>query len=164
MVVDVYFDGCCIPNPGEMSYGFFVIDNSEIKYEEGRKIGYGTNNVAEYTGALAALQYCTTNNIPEANIIGDSLLVVNQLNNKWKVKNEKLKIIHSVIKELMKNGNYTFKHVYRNFNERADILARNALSEGTSPQPSLPKESESSSSNKRGICGVSNRGMARRFR
>ena len=59
---------------------------------------------------------------------GDSLLVINQINGKWKVKNENLKKLYQKAKYFEKKFNYiTFTHIYREGNKRADELANQAL-------------------------------------
>ena len=58
----------------------------------------------------------------------DSKLVVEQLEGRWKIKNEKLKVIYLQIKELLKSfERITFKHIYRHFNTHADSLANKAI-------------------------------------
>jgi ribonuclease HI len=55
---------------------------------------------------------------------GDSMLVINHLKKKWKVNNKNLKNLYlSIEKTLERFDNISFKHIYRNYNKRADELA-----------------------------------------
>lgn len=96
-MIKVYFDGLCQPvNPGGIAcYAFVVKRNDETFHSD-----YGlaaepfsqdaTNNVAEYTALIKALEWLVTNNFSsgEVEVIGDSEFVVNQQNGKYKVKSK----------------------------------------------------------------------------
>ena len=94
--VIAYFDGCCEPiNPGgHAAYGAAVLIDGERVFEASEYVGHGpgmSNNVAEYSGAIAVLQHLIDR--PDFNqrnqlvtIRGDSKLVVMQLTKQWKVK------------------------------------------------------------------------------
>ena len=97
-LIEAYFDGVCEPrNPGgHGAYGYLVKLNGKVLVGEGAYVGYGptiSNNVAEYSGFCAALEYILANELyPEAVIVrGDSKLVIYQLSpdpklgRKWKV-------------------------------------------------------------------------------
>ena len=127
----MYFDGASRSNPGPASFGGVIYnsDNKEIinfkKY-----IGNNTNNVAEYMGCLAGIRLALENDITSLNVFGDSMLVVNQLNDKWKVKSDNLKPIYKEIKKFTPQFTFiSFHHVYRKNNKRADALANEALDE-----------------------------------
>jgi ribonuclease HI len=89
--IEVYFDGLCQPyNPGGTACYSFIIKNDKdtIDSEYGLAAYDSTNNVAEYTGIIKALEWLLANNYENANIItrGDSLLVINQIERNFKVK------------------------------------------------------------------------------
>ena len=84
----IYCDGASRSNPGEASYGVSInLNNKEIDTLK-EYIGIATNNVAEYRGLIAALEYCVKNNINDVEIYLDSLLVVQQVNKEFKVKSK----------------------------------------------------------------------------
>lgn len=110
MLVDVYFDGGCIPNPGN-GYGSFeiisynpLIDNKQSKIQFGPNL---TNNRAEYLSLVAALKNLKSNlNIPklkdiQLNIFTDSKLVVMQVSKKWGCKDNEIKKLLKQTKELL---------------------------------------------------------------
>jgi len=124
----IYCDGASRSNPGEASYGVSInLNNKEIDTLK-EYIGIATNNVAEYRGLIAALEYCVKNNINEVEIYLDSLLVVQQVNKEFKVKSKKLGDLYlysMTLIEKIKNVNVI--HIRREYNKRADELANEAL-------------------------------------
>ena len=128
LMYKIYCDGASRSNPGEASIGVSITkETKEIEFIA-QKIGIATNNVAEYESLRAALEYCVQNNISEASIFLDSLLVVQQVNEKFKVKSDNLKELYSKCKKLMKQINdLEIHHLRRELNKRADELANIAL-------------------------------------
>ena len=124
----IYCDGASRSNPGEASIGVSITkETKEIEFIS-QKIGIATNNVAEYESLKAALNYCVENNILEASIFLDSLLVVQQVNENYKVKSDNLKELYINCKKLMSQINkLEIQHIRRELNKRADELANIAL-------------------------------------
>tara|TARA_B100001758_G_C18290654_1_gene546837 strand:+ start:699 stop:1088 length:390 start_codon:yes stop_codon:yes gene_type:complete len=124
----IYCDGASRSNPGEASIGVSITkETKEIEFIS-QKIGIATNNVAEYESLKAALNYCVENNILEASIFLDSLLVVQQVNENYKVKSDNLKELYINCKKLMNQINkLEIQHIRRELNKRADELANIAL-------------------------------------
>jgi len=87
-----WFDGACGPiNPGgTATYGIMIKDqDGTILVWEHGLIGKGStmsNNVAEYAGVLQVLKYLAPRLPGQVTIHGDSKLVINQLNGKWRVR------------------------------------------------------------------------------
>ena len=126
----IYCDGASRSNPGEASVGISILkDNKEIDTIK-KRIGIATNNVAEYLGLIEALEYCIEKNIMKVVIYLDSLLVVQQVNLKYKVKSKKLQEYYNQAVDLKNQvNNIEINHVRREFNKRADQLANQALDE-----------------------------------
>ena len=124
----IYCDGASRSNPGEASIGI-SIQNAEQEVDTiAKKIGVATNNVAEYEGLRTALDYCDKNNLKNVQIYLDSLLVVQQVNGKYKVKSKNLKDLYNQCTDLIeKIDNLEIHHVPREQNKRADELANIAL-------------------------------------
>ena len=122
----IHFDGASDPNPGYSGYAFthFDSDSKEVYWECGYIGSNKTNNVAEYTALFKALTYCYTNQLYGMQIKGDSLLVVNQVNKKWKIKSESLRFLHSQCHKLLVDCNATLVWVPRENNKRADELSK----------------------------------------
>jgi ribonuclease H / adenosylcobalamin/alpha-ribazole phosphatase len=128
----VYIDGGARGNPGPAGYGVRVERPDGTLIEEfGEAIGVATNNVAEYRGLLAALEWALTRGIGQVHVRSDSLLLVQQMLGKFKVKNQGLQPLHARARALAKDiGRVTFEHVGRSSNAHADRLANAAMDAG----------------------------------
>lgn len=131
----IFTDGGSRGNPGHAGYGFVVFnDKKELLFKDKKYIGIATNNQAEYQGALSAIEYIYNNLNNERSIYNfylDSLLVVEQLNGHYKIRNEDLKELYYKIRELvLKLGKPVyFNHIPREKNRVADALVNEALDE-----------------------------------
>ena len=127
---EIYCDGASRSNPGDASIGVSINkDKVEIDTIK-KKIGINTNNVAEYLGLIAALEYCVENKVNNVKIFLDSLLVVQQVNMEYKVKSKKLQTHYEKSLKLIEQiEDIEIHHIRREFNSRADQLANEALDE-----------------------------------
>lgn len=124
-MITAYFDGGARSNPGPAGYGVYIVDDSgTVLAELSGSLGNTTNNIAEYNGLIAALQWAADRNMTQLSIKGDSLLIIEQMRGNYKVKNEGLKPLHMKARMLvMQIGNVTFEHVRRENNKEADRLS-----------------------------------------
>jgi ribonuclease HI len=129
--IKLFADGGSRGNPGPSASGFVILDKEDnILVDKGVYLGVTTNNQAEYTALKLALEECVKNNVKEAEIYMDSLLVVNQVKGIFKVKNRDLWPLHDSVKQLSKNFTHiSFSHVPREFNKLADAAVNRALDE-----------------------------------
>ena len=127
---EIYCDGASRSNPGDASIGVSINkDKVEIDTIK-KKIGINTNNVAEYLGLIAALEYCVEHKVNNVRIFLDSLLVVQQVNMEYKVKSKKLQTHYEKSLKLIDQiEDIEIHHIRREFNTRADQLANEALDE-----------------------------------
>ena len=124
----LFCDGASRSNPGDASIGVSVLLDGEEIHTISKKIGIATNNEAEYQALIDGLNYCVDNSIKEIEVFLDSNLVVEQVNENFKVKAANLKVLNSKVKELIEEFKLIkIKHVYREDNKRADQLANMAL-------------------------------------
>jgi len=124
-VITAYFDGGARSNPGPAGYGVYIVDDDgTVQAELAGSLGIATNNIAEYNGLIAALQWAVDHNLDAITIKGDSLLIIEQMRGNYKVKNEGLKPLHMRARMLvMQIGNVRFEHVPREMNKDADRLS-----------------------------------------
>lgn len=132
--VILYSDGGSRGNPGPSASGFIVMDDREnVIHEGGMYLGITTNNQAEYHGVRLGLEKALEIGAKTVDFRLDSLLVVNQLNNIYQIKNRELWPINERIRELItKFDKVTFTHVKREFNQLADGMVNKILNAHTS--------------------------------
>jgi probable phosphoglycerate mutase len=127
--VIAYIDGGARGNPGPAGFGVRIEQSDGTLVEEfSEAIGHATNNVAEYRGLLAALDWAKARGYRELHVRSDSLLLVQQMLGNYKVKNAGLQPLHAKARLLAHEiGRVTFEHVGRSFNAHADRLANAAM-------------------------------------
>lgn len=124
-MITAYFDGGARSNPGPAGYGVYIVDDGgTVLAELSGSLGNTTNNIAEYNGLIAALQWAVDHDLKQLAIKGDSLLIIEQMRGNYKVKNEGLKPLHMRARMLvMQIGDVKFEHVRREHNKEADRLS-----------------------------------------
>jgi mutator protein MutT len=127
--VIIYSDGGSRGNPGPSASGFVVMSRQEhVIHEGGMYLGITTNNQAEYHGVRLGLEKALEMGARTVDFRIDSLLVVNQMNGIYTIKNRELWPIHERIQELVKKfDKVTFTHVKREFNQLADGMVNKIL-------------------------------------
>jgi probable phosphoglycerate mutase len=127
--ITAYIDGGARGNPGPAGYGVRIeTDEGTLIEEFSESIGVATNNVAEYRGLLAALEWARARGHREVLIRSDSLLLVQQMLGNYKVKNAGLQPLHARARLLAHEiGRVRFEHVRREKNADADRLANAAM-------------------------------------
>lgn len=123
-------DGGSRGNPGPAGYGAAVRDGDtgELLAEAAEYIGVATNNVAEYRGLVAALEWARAHDCRALHVRSDSLLLVQQMRGAYKVKNAGLQPLYARARLLAHEiGRVTFEHVGRARNTHADRLANAAM-------------------------------------
>jgi ribonuclease HI len=146
-------DGGSRGNPGPASYGVVIRDpRGEVVAKLKKYIGRSTNNVAEYYGLIAALDYAQSHGIRALRVESDSELLVRQMQGRYKVKSAELRPLFERARKMAQAfESFRIEHVYRERNAEADALANEALDEtaGTnSPSLSKPKAPATSEARK----------------
>lgn len=129
MKLFIHTDGGARGNPGPGAIGIAVLDEKKKVIKEiGKFIGKSTNNEAEYKAVVEGLKTCEEMGGKELKFFIDSLLVVSQLNGKFKIKEPRMKKFYLEIKELEKNfESVTYLHVPREKNYLADKIVNEVL-------------------------------------
>ena len=127
LVVNV--DGGARGNPGPAAIGVVVsTPEGEVLEEHAERIGSATNNVAEYRALMLGLERALALGAREVELIGDSELVVRQVQGEYKVRDEVLWRLHKhVIRALAEFDSWSIRHVRREENEVADRLVNEVL-------------------------------------
>ena len=142
-----YTDGGSRGNPGPAAAGICLYDtDNQLLHSEAFYLGNTTNNVAEYTGVLRAVQTAKKMHADAIDLICDSELLVKQLNGVYRVKSPNIKPIYQDLVTLLAEfKTWKATHVRRHLNEEADAMVNEALDAGTDiliksgePIPSTP--------------------------
>jgi len=124
-------DGGSRGNPGPAGYGVRVEQPDGTIVEIKEFLGTCTNNVAEYSGLLAALRWAAEHGVSQLRIRSDSELLIKQMRGEYRVKNPGLLPLYEEARALARTiGRVTFEHVRREFNKDADRLANEAMDQG----------------------------------
>jgi len=124
-----YIDGGARGNPGPAGFGVRLEhEDGSLVEEFSEAIGVATNNVAEYRGLLAALEWAKRHGLTSLHVRSDSLLLVQQMKGVYKVKHPGLVPLHSEARQrVLAIGHVSFEHVGRAKNAHADRLANAAM-------------------------------------
>ena len=126
-------DGGSRGNPGPAGYGVRIEREDGEVVELKESLTLATNNVAEYSGLLAALRWAASNGIATLHVRSDSELLVKQMKGHYRVKHPGLQPLYEEAQSLTRRiGRVTFEHVRREFNKDADRLATEAMDEAAS--------------------------------
>jgi ribonuclease HI len=130
-LITAYIDGGARGNPGPAGYGVRIEDaGGQLLAELHGGLGVATNNVAEYNGLLAALDWAKAHGRRALHIKSDSLLLVQQMRGQFKVKHPRLQPLHARATLLAHEvGRVTFEHVGRELNAEADRLSNLGMDE-----------------------------------
>jgi ribonuclease HI len=129
-LLTIHTDGAARGNPGPAAYAYVIEQEGQPLVEEAGTIGEATNNQAEYTAMVRALEHALAmGGHHRAVVHSDSELMVKQLNGEYRVKNEDLRPLFEEATRLRRrfNGGVSFVHVRREQNRRADELCNEAL-------------------------------------
>lgn len=157
-MITAYTDGGARGNPGPAGYGVYITDpdgqhpdgqdpggpnrkgpspegphpDGPVLAELKGALGEATNNVAEYRGLLAALDWALQHGHRTLRIRADSLLLVKQMRGEFRVKNPGLQRLYDKACQLVAQlDRVVFEHVPREQNKEADRLANEAMDEAT---------------------------------
>jgi ribonuclease HI len=122
-------DGGARGNPGPAAYGVVVRSpQGAILAELAEYLGIQTNNVAEYSGLVAAIDYAIREKHSSLKVFSDSELLVRQMRGEYKVKNPTLKELYDQAQGLVRKlAHFSIEHVRREQNREADRLVNEAL-------------------------------------
>lgn len=128
MSYKLFSDGGARGNPGPAAIGAVLYQDDQELATVSEYIGETTNNQAEYRAILAGVELAIEKGVKELECFLDSELIVEQLNQRYKVKDKELaKLFVKVWNLTMKFDKISFTHVRRENNKRADQLVNQAL-------------------------------------
>ena len=128
-----YIDGGSRGNPGPAAAGFTLADSAGTQLQaKAFFLGRATNNVAEYTSLVKALEAAKQIGAEQLTVFSDSKLLVKQINGEYKVKSELIRpFFRQAVNLLVEFKNWRVRHIPREKNEQADELVNQALNLGS---------------------------------
>jgi ribonuclease HI len=144
-VYTIYTDGAARGNPGPAAFAYVITRDGATVAEDSGCLGRTTNNVAEYTALLRALERAQQLGAENVIVHSDSELMVKQMKGEYQVKHPDLRALYQQARELCNHFRaVSLVHVRRKENSRADRLCNEAL-DGSGPRsPSAPPKKVSS--------------------
>lgn len=128
--IEIYIDGASRGNPGRSGIGIIIKGGNDTIRTLKKYIGIRTNNQAEYEAFITSLYASRRFKNKEISIFTDSLLIANQINGKWRVKDANILSLYKKAKSLLTEYNtIELNHIPRDLNKEADRLANQAIDE-----------------------------------
>jgi probable phosphoglycerate mutase len=130
--ISAHCDGGARGNPGPAGFGVYVQSHEGMVLAElSEFIGFKTNNVAEYSGLLASLDFALTHGHPRLRVVSDSELMVKQIQGKYQVKSPGLRPLYDQAKKkIAQLEAFEIVHALRHKDKDADRLANQAMDRG----------------------------------
>ena len=128
-MITIYTDGSSIGNPGKAGVGYIFYKGSQPIHQNSVFLGIQSNNFAEYMALIFALVDAIDLNEKKCKVFADSQLMVEQINGRYKVKNQNLLPLYTLAKQIIsKFDDFKISHIDREKNKEADKLAKDATS------------------------------------
>lgn len=128
--VEIYTDGGARGNPGNAAIGIIMLEEGNVFYKCGEFIGKATNNQAEYSALIKALEVARSLSCGELTVYSDSLLMIQQLKGLYRVRSKNLMQLYYRVKALEESfKKVKYNYVYREniYISRADKLVNDIL-------------------------------------
>lgn len=125
----VFVDGCSRGNPGPAGIGYHIVsDSGRLLKNGGEFVGFATSRVAEYFALKEGCEQAIELGLKSVRFVSDNLMMINQMNGLYKVKNKDIMPIYDDIQKLLNNFEAcAFVHVKREQNRDADSAANEAV-------------------------------------
>jgi len=125
-------DGGARGNPGPAGYGVYIRSGNGVPIAQlSEYLGHRTNNFAEYSALLAALEYAVAHGHRALKVVSDSELMVRQMTGQYRVNSPDLKPLYEKARGLVRQlDKFSIEHVLRANNKHADQLANEAMDRG----------------------------------
>jgi ribonuclease HI len=127
-LLTIHTDGAARGNPGPAAYAYVITREGQAAVEEHGTLGETTNNIAEYTALVRALERAQALGGRRVLVLSDSELMVKQMRGDYKVKHDGLRALFEQAQRLAASfDSVSYRHVRREQNKRADELCNQAL-------------------------------------
>lgn len=127
--INIFIDGASRGNPGPSGIGIVFYDDQDAIVKKLFKfIGNTTNNIAEYSALIYAMQEALIDRYDDVKVKSDSELLTRQLRGEYKVKNDNLKTYYDMFQHIARGfDKIEIISIARENNSVADKLANKAI-------------------------------------
>ena len=134
-----YCDGGSRGNPGPAGFGVYIQDSAgKVLAELSEYLGARTNNFAEYSALLAALEFAISHQHRSLRVVSDSELMVKQMKGQYRVNSPELRPLYEEARRrVLQVDQFQIQHVLREKNRHADRLANLAMDRGMGRAPAV---------------------------
>ena len=130
-IIKLYVDGAADLHSKTSGIGGVLYRNDEELYSFSEYLDDKTNNEAEYSALIRGIELAVELKLTTLAIYADSQLVINQIDGDYKVKNDRMKVLHSTAHGFLKKlDSWTAEHIPREKNTVADKLSKQAMMSG----------------------------------
>lgn len=124
----LFFDGACRGNPGPVGIGAVLLEKGKKVSEVSKRMGMGTNNIAEWRALIEGLKLAKAHGCRELEVRGDSELIIKQISGEYKVRSRNLiPLFNAAVKLCGDFERLKFKWITREENSYTDNLSNRAL-------------------------------------
>lgn len=128
--LEIYIDGASKGNPGPAGVGVVICQGEEVLKNIANYIGNTTNNLAEYTALIHALEAALILKAEAITVNTDSQLLYRQIKKEYKVKNANIiGLYNQALNLILAFKSFQINHIPREKNKGADKLANKAVKE-----------------------------------
>ncbi|MCU0665989.1 MAG: ribonuclease HI family protein [Candidatus Omnitrophica bacterium] len=128
--LEIYIDGASKGNPGHAGIGVIILEGEQVICNIARYIGEATNNIAEYTALIYALEEALKLKAGQVEVKTDSQLLHRQVIKEYKVKDKNIAVLYGRVTRLLESfPHFKIEHIPREENKGADKLATIAVKE-----------------------------------
>jgi ribonuclease HI len=144
VIIEVFCDGASRGQGqkkiGEAACATTIYRNRKKIAQFARGLGSRSNNEAEYEAVIAGLLICSMGDLLNPVIYTDSAVVANQINGKWKCRNDSLLPLLMTVEDIRDEFNFKVVQVERSFVWEPDALANEFLD--TLEKRKVPKKKD----------------------
>lgn len=141
---EIFIDGSSRGNPGPSGIGIVISKGDEVIKNISKYIGDTTNNIAEYSAFIYAIQEALVMHLDKVKINTDSELLYRQLKGIYRVRNSGIKPYYEQARHLMQGFKFLeINHISRKYNKGADKLAAMATDDKQANTLATPVDAKS---------------------
>jgi len=102
-MVEIYTDGASRGNPGKSACSFIFVEDKKVTLIKAFYLGTATNNIAEYSAIIKALEEAKKSKLNKIKVTSDSKLVILQIRKEYKTRAKHLEELNKKVLAITKS-------------------------------------------------------------